>query len=399
MPPEKLKDLRKISGLLNFSKITDKILAEFISEDMKHSRDKSQYGNQKNISIQHYLVNMLHKILTSLDETTQNKSIAVLLQMVDWSQAFDRMSHKIGIESFIKNGVRSSIIPVLISFFQDRQMVVKWKGLVSSKHPLPGGGPQGGTLGTEEYLSQNNDNVDFLNQDEKFKFIDDLSILEILNLLSIGLACYNCYNHVPSDVGIDHLYLDPRNTQSQEYLEKISNWTEKNQMKLNTKKSNYMLFNFSKNYKFNTRLALEGENLEQVHETKLLGLKIRDDLSWKSNTSELTRKAYSRMLIIKKLVQFDVPMDDLLHIYALYIRSVTEQSAVVWHSAITKGEQNDLERVQKVALRIILGQNYTSYSEALNYTGLETLSDRRSNLCLNFFQEVYQKRSNFLDVP
>ena len=208
MPPEKLEDLRKISGLLNFSKITDKILAEFISEDMKHSRDKSQYGNQNNISIQHYLVNMLHKILTSLDETTQNKSIAVLLQMVDWSQAFDRMSHKIGIESFIKNGVRPSIIPVLISFFQDRQMVVKWKGLGSSKRPLPGGGPQGGTLGTEEYLSQNNDNVDFLNQDEKFKFIDDLSILETLNLLSIGLACYNCYNQVPSDVGIDHLYLD-----------------------------------------------------------------------------------------------------------------------------------------------------------------------------------------------
>ena len=238
-------------------------------------------------------------------------------------------------------------------------------------------------MGTEEYLSQNNDNVDFLNQDEKFKFIDDLSILEILNLLSIGLACYNCYNHIPSDVGIDHLYLDPRNTQSQEYLEKISKWTEKNQMKLNTKKTNYMLFNFSKNFKFNTRLALEGENLEQVHETKLLGLKIRDDLSWKSNTSELTRKAYSRMLIIKKLVQFDVPMDDLLYIYALYIRSVTEQSAVVLHSAITKGEQNDLERVQKVALRIILGQNYTSYPEALNFTGLDTLSDRRRNLCLH----------------
>ena len=202
LPPEKLKELRKISGLLNFSKITDKILAEFISGDMQHTRDKSQYGNQKNISIQHYLVNMFHKILTSLDETSQNKSIAVLMQMIDWSQAFDRMSHKIGIESFIKNGVRPSIIPVLISFFQDRQMVVKWKGLVSNKRPLPGGGPQGGTLGTEEYLSQNNDNVNFLDQNEKFKFIDDLSILEIINLLSIGLASYNCQNHVPSDMGI-----------------------------------------------------------------------------------------------------------------------------------------------------------------------------------------------------
>ena len=254
-------------------------------------------------------------------------------------------------------------------------------------------------MGTEEYLSQNNDNVDFLKQNEKFKFIDDLSILEILNLLSIGLASYNYHNHVPSDVGIENLYLDPRNIQSQEHLQKISRWTMKNKMKLNTTKSNYMIFNFSKNYKFNTRLTLEGENLEELHETKLLGLKIRADLSWKSNTSVLTRKAYSRMLIIKKLVQFDVPLEDLLHIYGLYIRSVTEQSAVVWHSAITKGEKNDLERVQKVALRIILGPNYTTYSEALKFTGLDTLSNRRRNLCLKFAKKCVINESTSWMFP
>ena len=27
--------------------------------------------------------------------------------------------------------------------------------------------------------------------DEKFKFIDDLSVVEVINLISIGLACYN----------------------------------------------------------------------------------------------------------------------------------------------------------------------------------------------------------------
>ena len=63
---------------------------------------------------------------------------------------------------------------------------------------------------------------------------------------------------------------------------------------------------------------------------------------------------------------------------------MTEQSAVVWHSANSKGEKNDLERVQKVALRIILGPKYTSYSEALKFTGLDTLTDRRRNLCLRF---------------
>ena len=393
LPPEKLKDLRKISGLLNFSKITDKILAEFIAQDMKSSRDTSQYGNQKKVGTQHYLVNMLHKILTSLDETTHNKSIAVLLQMIDWSQAFDRMSHKLGIQSFVKNGVRPSLIPVLISFFQDREMVVKWKGLLSGMRPLPGGGPQGGTLGIEEYLSQNNDNVDFLEKDEKFKFIDDLSIIEIINLLSIGLASYNCNNHVPSDVGTDKMYLDAENLKSKEYLEKISTWTEENQMKLNTEKTNYMVFNFSKQFQFNTRLKLREKKLDQVHQTKLLGLIIRDDLSWKANTSVITKRAYSRMLILKKLVQFHVPLDDLVQIYTLYVRSLTEQSSVVWHSSITKGEQKDLERTQKVALRIILGQGYSSYEDSLKITGLETLTARRTKLCLNFAKKCVRNNS------
>ena len=81
--------------------------------------------------------------------------------MIDWSQAFYRLDHTLGIKSFIKNGVRPSLIPILISFFQNREMRVKWMGLLSTVRPLPGGGPQGGTMEIEEYLSQNNDNVDF----------------------------------------------------------------------------------------------------------------------------------------------------------------------------------------------------------------------------------------------
>ena len=379
-PPEKIKDLRKISGLMNFSKITDKVIAEYISEDMKDSRDRAQYGNQKKLSVQHYLVKMLDKILTSLDENSVKKSVAVILGMIDWSQAFDRQSHKLGIQSFIDNGVRPSLIPILINFFQDREMKVKWKGLLSKSRALPGGGPQGGTLGIEEYLSQSNDNAQFADPDEKYKFIDDLSLLEILNLLSIGLSSYNCWNHVPSDVGIDNSYLDCSNLKSQTNLDKLSDWTKGKEMKLNTDKSKYMILNFSKNYKFNTRLNLEGEVLDQVHEAKLLGLVIRDDLSWRSNTNLLTRKAYTRMIILKNLFQFDVSTDDLVEIYTLYIRSVVEQSAVVWHSSLTKGEELDLERVQKVALRLILKDDYSSYAEALTVTGLDTLKSRRKKL-------------------
>ena len=155
-------------------------------------------------------------------------------------------------------------------------------------------------------------------------------------------------------------------------------------MKLNDKKSKYMIFNFSKKYQFSTRLKMEGKVLDQVHQTKLLGLTLQDDLSWRANTDELTKKAYKRMILLKNLFSFNVPIEDLIDIYFLYIRSIVEQSAVVWHSSLTKGEQNDLERVQKVALRIILREQYTTYLEALELTGIETLKARRAKLCLNF---------------
>ena len=116
-PPEKRKDLRKISCLLNFSKIADKVVAELLTEDMEEKRDKSQYGNQKNISIQHYLVKMLHKILISVDKNSKKEAFCAILHMVDWSQAFDRQSHRLGVQSFIDNGVRPALIPLLINFF------------------------------------------------------------------------------------------------------------------------------------------------------------------------------------------------------------------------------------------------------------------------------------------
>ena len=248
-PPKKLADLRKISGLLNCSKITDKVIGEFLIEDMAPSRDPAQYGNEKKVSAQHYLIKMLNRILTAVDRNSQTEAMAVILNMVDWSQAFDRQSHKLGIEAFIKNGVRPSLIPILISFFQNRKMKVKWNGATSSAKTLNGGGPQGGLMGILEYLAQTNDNTDFLNDEDKFKFIDDLSFLEFLNLISQGLSSYNFKQHVASDVSIDHnQFLPQSNILSQGYLNNISEWTDRNLMKLNTSKSKYMVINYTDNY-------------------------------------------------------------------------------------------------------------------------------------------------------
>ena len=203
---------------------------------MAINRDISQFGNEKGLSTNHYLINMLNKILLSVDQNSNTKKMAVIMNMIDWSQAFERQSHFLGIKSFIKNGVRRSLIPLLINFFQERYIMVKWNSCFSQPRTVKGGGPQGGTAGIVEYISLTNGNLNFLEDDEKFKFVD-ASFLEILNILAVGLTSFNAKLQVPTDIATDNLYLPTQSTSSQSTLDKISNWTTENQMKLNSEKN------------------------------------------------------------------------------------------------------------------------------------------------------------------
>ena len=90
--------------------------------------------------------------MQALENNSKGEGCAVLATLVDWQQAFPRQCPKLGIESFIKNGVRPSLIPVLTNYFHDRKMKVKWHGEISSERVLKGGGPQGSSFGLWEYF-------------------------------------------------------------------------------------------------------------------------------------------------------------------------------------------------------------------------------------------------------
>ena len=145
-----------------------------------------------------------------------------------------------------------------------------------------------------------------------------------------------------------------------------------------------MIFNFTQKYQFTTRLEINGDTLEVVPKTKLLGVLIQDDLKWDANISSLVKRANARMVILRKLSEFGAPREDMKTIYISYIRSILEQSSVVWHKSLTLQNQEDLTRIQKSACRIILKHKYTTYEKALEILDLEDLSARRDKLCKSF---------------
>ena len=108
---------------MTLDKVFEKLIAKIIIKDMKPKIDPSQYGNQYVLSIQHYLIKMIHKILSDIDNS---ETTAVLATFITWKYAFPNQYPKLGLEAFIKGGVRSSLIPVLADYFIGRSIIVKW---------------------------------------------------------------------------------------------------------------------------------------------------------------------------------------------------------------------------------------------------------------------------------
>ena len=85
-----------------------------------------------------------------------------------------------------------------------------------------------------------------------------------------------------------------------------------------------------------------------------------------------------------KIKYVGIQTEDLLNIYILFIRSVTEYCSVLFHSSLTQEQSDSIEKIQSVCLRVILGDNYVNYLASLEMCGLEKLSMRRERRCLNF---------------
>ena len=117
-------------------------------------------------------------------------------------------------------------------------MEIKYNGKQAGPFKLVGGSPQGCFLGQLAYTTGSHDNTQQLDieEDEKYQYIDDLNLLELIILTDV-LIQYNFRAHVASDIAIGQRFLPPSSTKTQTYNDGIELWTRQNLMKLNSSKS------------------------------------------------------------------------------------------------------------------------------------------------------------------
>ena len=75
-------------------------------------------------------------------------------------------------------------------------------------------------------------------------------------------------------------------------------------MVISEKKTKAMIFNFTQNYQFYTRMKLNDQNIEIVRKTKILGTIITDSFSWNENCTSLIKKVNERMQLLQKVWSF-----------------------------------------------------------------------------------------------
>ena len=133
--------------------------------------------------------------------------------------------------------------------------------------------------------------------------------------------------------------------------------------------------------------------MDVTDQLRLVGLVITDNLSWRANTDSMIRRAFAKLWILRRLKCLGADSNVLKLVYFRHVRSILEFGVPVWNGSITQLEVKKLERVQRIAVKLIYG-NMEKYSKILDKLKMEKLVDRRQRLCLNFAKKAV-KHSKF----
>ena len=214
------------------------------------------------------------------------------------------------------------------------------------------------------------------------------------------------------DKTLVHSYTGDCTSFLQRVLDIEATETEKDKMVLNETKCNVITFNFSKKNIAPQNLQLNGNPLNPVSSIKLLGVTITADLRWKENTSQICKKVNKKFHFLRVLSVVHRKTELLLNAWKVLLRPITEYAAPLWHSGLSKSDNNRLESLQKKAVGIILGTIYIDYrrhykvngqpvpyKSALKYLNLPPLDERRENLTTKFALQTFrnERHNNFFE--
>ena len=345
------------------------------------------------------------------------------------------MLHSNIICSLLALNVPTCAVRLIKSYLTNRSMCMKYKGVTSSFKSCPGGGPQGGLLTQVFFILQVNkagqpcprnqppapwvedqstfpkpkinpaylqppDCITGPRQDatremeeqplchqtsktHKKSYIDDLTLFEKVSLSELiekerKIGPLNFHDRF-------NLTLPENKSILQHQLNDLIKYTENNSMKLNSKKTKLIPFINSRTKDFSPIIKTQdGTQLEVIYQLKLVGLMVTSDLTWGAHIEYTVERVNKVIWQLVRFRQLGATREQLLTFYTLKIRSILMFGSVCFHSSLTQELTRQLELQQRRCFLIILGQEYQSYRQARQLTGIPSLEESREAACLRW---------------
>ena len=155
---------------------------------------------------------------------------------------------------------------------------------------------------------------------------------------------------------------------------------------MNETKCKELQVSFSRSAVSFEAVTINNKPIEVVTSVKLLGLTISNNLKWNTHIENVIKKGASRLYQLRQLKCAKGDPVELVCFYTTCIRPVSEYACQVFHNGLPKYLSEELEKIQRRALRIIFPD--LGYQEALKECNIATLYQRRQLLTERLFNEI-----------
>ena len=268
---------------------------------------KGQFAYRKGLGTCDALITITHELQRALDSGAEAR-----LVQLDFSAAFDRVSHEGLLFKLRDRGIGGNVISIIEQFLTSRRQRVKIDGSFSEYVNVVSGVPQGSVLGPLLFVIYTADLFDVV-ENRLVNYADDSTLFSICNRPSDR-------EYVAQSINRD--------------LEQISLWCDRWMMKLNPSKTKTLIISRSRTVSpVHGDLILNGTILKVSDSLVILGVNLDSKLTFEYHIRSVASSAARSMGIVRRAIKIFDTKEVLTTCFRAYVLSRLEYCAPAWGSA------------------------------------------------------------------